>query len=137
MDSKSVKCILLGYGDKVNGYRLYDLTKKKVFLSRYVVFNERERSSSQRSCENLVNDQVELGNHDVTNVESQPEGDRPQRIRKPPKMYGEWSNLYVQDVPESEAFTEALRCKDASLWQEAMQNDLNSRKQCLGSGRSS
>ena len=86
------------------------------------------RICSQRSCENLVNDQVEVGNHDVTNVESQPEGDRPQRIRKPPNMYGEWSNLSVQDVPEPETFTEALKCKDASLWQEAMQNELNSMK---------
>ena len=47
LDSKCKKCILLGYGEKTKGYRLYDPVKKKVFYSRDVKFNEDERKSSQ------------------------------------------------------------------------------------------
>ena len=40
LDSKSVKCIFLGYGSDVKGYRLYDLEKGKILYSRDVIFNE-------------------------------------------------------------------------------------------------
>ena len=40
LDVKAKKCILLGYGVRVKGYRLYDLQKRKVFYSRDVVFDE-------------------------------------------------------------------------------------------------
>lgn len=38
LEPKSKRCIFLGY--ESSGYRLYDLTKKEVFRSRDVVFNE-------------------------------------------------------------------------------------------------
>ena len=38
LDSKSRKCILLGYGTTTKGYRLYDPLKKKLFHSRDVIF---------------------------------------------------------------------------------------------------
>ena len=40
LDSKTRKCILLGYGTNQKGYRLYDLGRMKVIHSRDVVFNE-------------------------------------------------------------------------------------------------
>ena len=40
LDSKSRKCVLLGYGTNQKGYRLYDLERMKVIHSRDVVFNE-------------------------------------------------------------------------------------------------
>ena len=59
LDSKSRKCILLGYGTTAKGYRLYDPLKKKVFLSRDVIFNEQkcgfeELSLIQKEPEPLV-----------------------------------------------------------------------------------
>ena len=42
LDSKSKKCVLLGYGSTSKGYRLYDPAKKKVILSRDVIFNEQK-----------------------------------------------------------------------------------------------
>lgn len=40
LDSKSRKCVLLGYGIETKGYRLYDLKRAKVYYSRDVLFNE-------------------------------------------------------------------------------------------------
>ena len=41
LESKSRKCVLLGYGRATKGFRLYDPLKKKVFVSRDVIFNEK------------------------------------------------------------------------------------------------
>ena len=40
LDYRAKKCILLGYGTDVKGYRLYSLQQKRVFFSRDVVFDE-------------------------------------------------------------------------------------------------
>ena len=42
LDSKSRKCVLLGYGMTTKGYRLYDPVKKRVFQARDVIFNEQK-----------------------------------------------------------------------------------------------
>ena len=42
LDSKAKKCIFLGYGSNVKGYRLYDVKSRKVIISRDVIFNENE-----------------------------------------------------------------------------------------------
>ncbi len=47
LDTKSRKCIFLGYGAETKGYRLYDPKRAKVFFSRDVRFNERRRESEQ------------------------------------------------------------------------------------------
>jgi len=40
LDSKSRKCVFLGYADGVKGYRLWDPTAHKVVISRDVIFAE-------------------------------------------------------------------------------------------------
>ena len=40
LDSKSRKCILVGYGEETKAYRLFDPEHGRVILSRNVVFNE-------------------------------------------------------------------------------------------------
>ena len=42
LDSKSRKCILLGYGAEIKGYRLY-VERPKVLHSRDVIFDESSR----------------------------------------------------------------------------------------------
>ena len=53
LDSKSKKCILLGYGTTTKGCSLYDPLKKRVLFSRDVIFNECkyvfEESTQQKS----------------------------------------------------------------------------------------
>ncbi|KAG6408197.1 hypothetical protein SASPL_131201 [Salvia splendens] len=38
LDDKGEKCIFVGYGDRVMGYKLYNSLTKKVIISRDVVF---------------------------------------------------------------------------------------------------
>ena len=40
MDSKSEKCIFIGYKDGLKGYKLWNLVTRKVVYSRDVVFRE-------------------------------------------------------------------------------------------------
>ena len=42
LDSKTQKCIMLGYGTVQKGYRLFDYTNRKIVHSRNVRFNEQE-----------------------------------------------------------------------------------------------
>ena len=71
LDSKSKKCIFLGFEKGVKGYKLWDTMTQKVVISRDVVFNEKsmikdfrkekesqEKGSSSDSNRSVV--QVEL-----------------------------------------------------------------------------
>ena len=40
-DDKSVRCIFVGYVNGTKGYRLYHLEKKKIIISRDVIFDEK------------------------------------------------------------------------------------------------
>jgi hypothetical protein len=40
LDSKSRKCVFLGYVDGVKGYRLWDPTAHKIVINRDVIFAE-------------------------------------------------------------------------------------------------
>ena len=51
LDSKSRKCILLGYGTETKGYRLYDEKCGKVLYSRDVLFNESSCGIQKESTE--------------------------------------------------------------------------------------
>lgn len=42
LDNTSKKCLLMGYGENVKGYRLYDPQSGKMFYSRDCVFHETE-----------------------------------------------------------------------------------------------
>ena len=48
-NSKATKCILLGYGKKTKGYRLFDPIRRRVIHSCDVQFNESERKSEATS----------------------------------------------------------------------------------------
>ena len=55
LDSKSIKCIFLGYGAEIKGYQLYDVERGNVLHSRDVIFDESSRLTS------VVNDRVNCG----------------------------------------------------------------------------
>ena len=40
LDSKSEKCIFVGYKDGVKGYKLWNLATRTIFYSRDVIFRE-------------------------------------------------------------------------------------------------
>ena len=45
---KSNKCVFLGYGSDVKGYRLYNLSNNNIIHSRDVIFNESDRISFEK-----------------------------------------------------------------------------------------
>ncbi|TXG67122.1 hypothetical protein EZV62_008397 [Acer yangbiense] len=56
LEDKGEKCILVGYGDRTMGYRLYNPVTKKVIFSRDVIFEENEswnwdQTKASRSAE--------------------------------------------------------------------------------------
>jgi hypothetical protein len=40
LEHRAIKCLFLGYGSGVKGYKLWNPETKKTFMSRSVVFNE-------------------------------------------------------------------------------------------------
>ncbi|KAE8716517.1 hypothetical protein F3Y22_tig00110114pilonHSYRG00185 [Hibiscus syriacus] len=62
LDPKSKKCKFLGYVDGVKGYRLWDLTVRKVVISRDVIFIEDklQRKEDNDSAEKLETTQIHV-----------------------------------------------------------------------------
>ena len=46
-DSKTQKCVMLGYGNVTKGYRLHEVAQKRIIHSHDVQFNEGARECSQ------------------------------------------------------------------------------------------
>ena len=74
-DSKTRKCIMVGYGNVTKGYRLYHATQGKIFYSRELQFNERVKHQSEgaqvKSDYQLIADfpeapEVDMSDYDVT-----------------------------------------------------------------------
>jgi len=40
LDEKSIKCVFIGYSDEPKFYTCYDLIFEKLYINRYVIFNE-------------------------------------------------------------------------------------------------
>ena len=51
LDSKTRRCVMLGYGSVQKGYRLYDEVTQKILHSRNVTFNEHEITVDQEEEE--------------------------------------------------------------------------------------
>ena len=51
LDSKTRKCIFLGYGTETKGYQLYDPKRARVFYSRDVLFNESDHGVEKEPSE--------------------------------------------------------------------------------------
>ncbi|KAG6425054.1 hypothetical protein SASPL_115477 [Salvia splendens] len=94
LDDKGEKCIFVGYGDRVMGYKLYNPLTKKMIISRDVVFEEAQTWSWEdkkvASSSEIVPDQQE----DAREVEepdsptsSQGPVGRPRRMRNLNDIY--------------------------------------------------
>ena len=54
LDPKARKCIMLGYGTEVKGYRLFNPETQRILYSRDVIFNETEFYFKDKSMKNKV-----------------------------------------------------------------------------------
>ena len=122
LDSKSKKCLLLGYGTTTTGYRLYDPLKKKVLYSRDVVFNEQRcgfEEQAQKEPQRLV--YLEYSDEPSETTESPVPVRRSDRERRQPDFYGYSSNL--TSVKEPQSVREALTSRE---WIDAMRTEIDS-----------
>ena len=71
LDVKAKRCVLLGYGTTVKGYRLYCPQDKKVFYSRDVIFDESKVGLEKEQVDNEADEPCKLVEIDVTNDECQ------------------------------------------------------------------
>ena len=69
LDSKSVKCIFLGYGSDIKGYRLFNLEKGKILYSCDIIFNETQNEFQKEEIvvrqEDDVSSKIETPTIDV------------------------------------------------------------------------
>ena len=155
LDCKAKRCVFLGYGENVKGYRLYNPTNRKILFSRDVIFNERkfglqEESSSTATDSPLTTEPVRLedgiesscqSDHD-DGKESEHESEdnspitttsdvrRSDRNKKIPDRYGVWVNATTTGryPVEPENFSEALTSPEKDEWRNAMNKELLSLK---------
>ena len=132
-DSKSRRCIFLGYGTTTKGYRLYDVKQSKVFYSCDVIFDESKsggHEESEVSLKPIVC--IDTGSDNESTVETiepmegqeEPLGRRPVREIRPDR-YGEWVNLAC-DNSEPSSVHEAMASRNKDKWSRAMENELES-----------
>ena len=127
LDQKSLKCIFLGYGKFVKGYRLFDVEKEKIIFSRDVVFNESSFSLQKESLQSPTRAYVELPITDsLGEIDSTVPLRRSQRTIKPPERLGDWTTLATNEGKEPNSYQEALTDSNAKLWREAMAAEMSS-----------
>ena len=139
-DTKTRKCIMVGYGDVTKGYRLYDTTEGKIIHSRDVQFNEEVKECQQNKQDTAESDYQlivefseasEIEMDDTTQPEQVQESSpleprRSTRIRKQPDYYGQESSN-VCEVPQSPvSYWEATTGPDKKTWETAMEVEMTS-----------
>ena len=136
LDTKTEKCVFLGYSENRKGYRLFDTRRQKVIHSRDVVFDETFSGLKDVKEDKYVQirlgtdeednegNTVETTESDATEAEETPSTVTPivrrsGRNRHPPDFYGVYVNM--ADV-NSEPLTiqEALSGEDKRKWEDAM-----------------
>ena len=125
LDSKSRKCVFMGYADNRKGYRLYDMEKQKIIYSRDVTFNEMVRGYNNKEAqspypcvriesENSEEEEHEVfdNNEDLMNEEEMEVNDRSEqevrrstRERRSPDTWIHLSDHGSQPTSVSEALS--------------------------------
>lgn len=131
LDSKSRKCIFLGYGDRLKGYRLYDMARSKVIHSRDVIFRETQEKSEEpaQARRTVTLESVDVESEPDDGPGEIPAQDAPRRSGRktqPPSMYGEWA--MIAGIEEPDSYAAAMKSEDVQKWRTAMDKEMQSLK---------
>ncbi|KAG8492966.1 hypothetical protein CXB51_010297 [Gossypium anomalum] len=151
LESRSIKCVFLGYKAGIKGHKLWCPENRKVVISRDVVFYETAmlpnlslKDSSNKENQKQVEHQI--------NTESTPQAstkienrvaslpqysiakNKTRREIKPPKKYAEADLVaYALNVDEDidanqepSNYSKAISCEDSEKWMFAMQEEMES-----------
>ena len=128
LDDKSDKCLFLGYSKETIGYQFYNTLEQRLFVSKHVVFLEKEfllREDSRSKVElSEVQDDLTDASHltkpkaiicddELTTDSSKTQGlRRTSRIRSVPKRYGflisEQKDVLLIEHDEATTYKESL-----------------------------
>ncbi|KAK4327560.1 hypothetical protein Pmani_001967 [Petrolisthes manimaculis] len=132
LDPKSVKCIFLGYGSEVKGYRLFDLEKKRILNSRDVTFDESNYEfKKEKDVVQTETPTIEIMHSEewVSDDDDDEQLDLPvrvsERVKRPPDMYGEWVSV-GHNTSDPTSVSEALLSDDKEHWVDAMKQEMSS-----------
>ena len=148
LDAKSKRCIFLGYGTDVKGYRLYDIQRSRVTFSRDVILdekhfgfeeNEKDEFEKEQEDSRKVEIECEFRDQEVpvdqdtdnevevpeeANEEKEPRTRRSTRERRRPDYYCVWiNNVECQQDPLT--LKEAMIDPDKDKWSTAMQKEIS------------
>ena len=119
-DSKTRKCVLVGYGAVTKGYRLFDVAEEKVIYSRDVHFNEEikdckddgHKAGDSDTDYQLIIDLSSLAN-DKSDTQPYPEAPRKStRERREPDYYGRIHGNLCEIHQQPVSFREAITSPD-------------------------
>ena len=144
LDSKSNKCVFIGYGGDEFGYRFWDYENRKIIRSRDVIFNEnvmyKDRSAVESNSsstdaetkefaefEEISRNDVQISPEVVQEEPGTPELRRSSRIPKPTQRYSPSLHyLLLTDSGEPECYDEAMQVEDSVKWESAMKDEMDS-----------
>ena len=141
-DSKTRKCILVGYSLQSKAFRLYDPQRRKLIVSRDVKFNEEEKENTPQVPETETQTSrdryviIETGDpNPIIDPETPAQPEEQPSQQPPPRRSARESNTpqyygrevtHLCDAAEPTTFGEAVRSPNKAKWIQAMEKEMNS-----------
>ncbi|KAK2356784.1 hypothetical protein QL285_094109 [Trifolium repens] len=122
--SRAYECAFIGYASNNKAYRFYDLNAKVIIESVDVDFFEDKFPFKSRNSGGTESSHIPVIRNSESNIEVETELRRSKRVRVA-KDYGlNYSAYTLEEDPTN--LQEALSSLDADLWQEAINDEMDS-----------
>ncbi|GJT53727.1 retrotransposon protein, putative, ty1-copia subclass [Tanacetum coccineum] len=134
LDSRSIKCIFVGYPKETMGYYFYYPLENKIFVSQNAEFFENSfmiQEANTQPSENTSNE-----HNEVAPIEAEPQNvrvpiRRSARIPQAPDRYGYYVDVEeynLGDLDEPPNYKDALAATESDKWLEAINTEMQSIK---------
>ena len=130
LESKTSRCLFVGYPKGSVGYLFYDPSEQKVFCSRNAQFLETDYILDTHRQEVVLDEESSGAVGDVPQVPGSDQLRRSTRASRPPVHYGYDQDSYLVEALTSEedpvTYAEAMLDIDSQKWVEAMRAEMDS-----------